>query len=170
MKLIIIRGASGVGKSTIGKKLAEKLGKGTACVNVDVFPHEMMIDWINIPMKERLKFMYDGADMIINKFLKEGYDVVTDGMYCIDDDLTLLKKMIKLGENYNADIYVFELEANLETIKKRAKVRNREEDIDGESILRRYKIFQKAKYKKGITIDANGSINNIVDTIINEIN
>ena len=50
-KLIIIRGASGVGKSTIARNVAEAMGKGTAHVNVDIFPHEMMIDWMNIPMK-----------------------------------------------------------------------------------------------------------------------
>lgn len=153
--LIIIRGASGVGKSTIARKVAERLGKGTAHVNVDIFSHGMMVDWEKVPIEERLVFMYDNAQFVVSNFLNHNYNVVTDGMFCRENDLSLLNNMMQTGKYYKADVFVFELEADTKTIRARAMERNREEDKDVgfETIRRRQKIFDKARSDEAVRIN-----------------
>ena len=167
-KLIIIRGPSAVGKSTTAKAVAEKLGHKTAHVSVDL-TEELMPDWKNIPIKERLKFMYMNAYSLAENYISNGYNVVTDGYYSIENNKTMLKYMIELGEKNLSEVYVFELEADIKTIIRRARKRGRKEDMkDNYKLIRsRYEKFEIARMKGALIIDTNKQTSKrIADSII----
>lgn len=155
MTFILIRGPSGVGKSTIARKLAKKLPQKTAHINVDVFPHELIVDWEEIPITERLDIMYENAYFATELFLKKDYNVVIDGGFSIGEDFTLLRKFLELAKRYNKKPEVVELIASLEELINRAKKRNRLEDTENnfEIIKHRLNSFVESNLKNKILIN-----------------
>jgi len=168
-KLIIIRGPSAVGKSTVAKAVAEKMGCKTAHVSVDLTEQELMFEWNKIQVKDRLKFMYMNAYSLIENYISSGYNVVTDGYYSIENNKSMLKYIIELGKKFHSEIYVFELEADIKEIITRTKKRGYKEDIinDFRLIKKRHKKFDIARMKGAMVIDTNKQTTaKVVDTIL----
>lgn len=74
--LIIIRGNSGSGKSTIAKRLQRELDYGTALIQQDVVRREIL------RVHETPNNPSDALMDMIARFSKErGYDVIVDGIF-----------------------------------------------------------------------------------------
>ena len=172
-KLIIIRGASGVGKTRVVKGIIKKLGKKTAYIPVAHTTYELIIKDIEFASNKLIDLMHDNADDLIKNFLNVNFTVVTDAIFAhTTKGKSRLDKLIKIGYKNNAKVYVFELNANLPTILDRAKKRKRTKDVKTKYKLieKKHKQFVRSKHKTAIEINTEGkSINKIIQEILKKL-
>lgn len=123
-RLIIVRGAPAVGKSTIAKKIANlNSSKKTTYLPIDNF---QLYD-LRAMSKDREKLAIRNAALLTKNFLLEGFDVVVDYVF---DDINDLKKFIEfifsetLGKIDEIYVQKFYLDAPIELIIKRNQSRS----------------------------------------------
>ena len=169
-RLIIIRGPSGVGKSTIVEKLISHLGKKTAYIPVAHTTYSLITEDIEFASNKLIDLMHDNADDLIRNFLKANYTVITDAKFSHKTNNKFrLDRLVRIGHKNNAKVFVFELEANLPTLLSRAKRRARSKDINTnyKLIKQKYNRFSRNRYKNAISISTkNKSVNKIVQEIL----
>jgi predicted kinase len=117
MKLIILNGPLGVGKSTLALKLNEQM---PSSVLVDVDELRRAIPNYRENREESLRLVYKQTAQIIGEELAKGNDVIVDKAISYSDTIDTF---IKVGKEQCADIYEFLLFADKETIRKRADER-----------------------------------------------
>ena len=118
-KLIIIRGTSGVGKSTVAKLLAEKLKSEHK--NLVLIPFDLSMAYLIKNLKtfnqKTVNLMQKNTEDLIKNFLEEGYTVITEGIFYKKYLRKLsLKRLLSIGKKYSAKTIVIELESDIKTI------------------------------------------------------
>ncbi len=110
-RLIIIRGNSGSGKSTVAKKLQLKLGYGTMLVPQDVVRREIL----HIPDgagNDSIQLIYDMAMYGSN----HGYDVIVEGIFRKKKYGEMLTKLIN---DFNGDAFIYYFDVTFdETVRR----------------------------------------------------
>ncbi len=172
-KLIVIRGSSGVGKSSVVKRLVKKMGKNVVYLPVAHITYSLLVKEPKFASNKLIDLMHDNADDLIRNFLKADYTVVTDAIFSHETkSKSRLKKLVRIGKNSHAKVYVFELSSDLPTLIDRAKKRKRPKDVktNYNLIKKKHKNFLKTKYKNAININTEKkSINQIVVEIVSRI-
>ncbi len=153
---IIIRGPAGVGKSTIGNKLAESLHG--ECIHIDKVLEEHGLGYIlgekNVPEENFFK-----VNEILKHYINEQ---LNKGKIIILDENFYYKSQIKdLLEKIPHKHYAFTLKADLQNCIKRDKDRN---GIGADRIKDVFKLVSAFDY--GIIINTN---NKTPDKIVREI-
>lgn len=157
---IIIRGPLGCGKSTVAKKLAEKL-------NAEYFEIDRILDENNLTKDTEdgyisQKSFVKANEIAVSKaknFLEKDKPVVFDGNFYwksqVDD---LIKRL-------NFPRYIFTLKAPLEICIERDRER---EKTHGEAAVRA--VYKKSTaFDYGISIDVTKSLDEAVDEIISHL-
>ncbi|HSW77745.1 MAG TPA: AAA family ATPase [Candidatus Chromulinivoraceae bacterium] len=110
-RLIIIRGNSGSGKSTVAKKLQHKMGYGTMLIPQDVVRREILRvkDETDNPS---IQLVYDLA-MYGSKI---GYNVIVEGIFVDERYGDTLRRLI---EDFNGQAFVYYFDIPIETTLKR---------------------------------------------------
>ena len=118
-KLYIITGPSGVGKSTISKRLAKNLEK-SVLLEGDDFYHQVVGGYVQAwKPGNHLDIFWKVCIDTINNYLNASYDVIFN--YIIDND-----KLIELKSIFeNVETKFVVLLVNKETILKRDKEKQR---------------------------------------------
>lgn len=119
-KLIIIRGNSGSGKSTVARTLREELGEHTMLIQQDIVRREMLFvkDRIGNPTIALLPEM-----VLYGKSI--GYDVILEGILSKKLYGETMKELIK---RYGHDAYVFYMDVSFEeTLQRHDTKPNRHE-------------------------------------------
>ncbi|MFT4343788.1 MAG: AAA family ATPase [Candidatus Woesearchaeota archaeon] len=169
-KLIILRGPSGVGKSTVIKELLLHFGKNVAYIPVAHTTYSLIPEEIEFASDNLINLMHDNADDLVRNFLKANYTVLTDAIfYHKTNNKSRLDRLVKIGQRNNAKIYVFDLEASLPTLLSRAKKRARPKDVstDFALIKKKYITFSRNRYKNAIAVSTdNKSVKKIVEEIL----
>jgi len=115
VKIIVINGPSGVGKTTVARKLCE-LHQDSICIHGDSIK-EFIVNRNNIKIEKQLAYKI-GA-MLIKKYIESGYTfVVFEFVFEKNDYIQLVKNLL-----INMDIKVLTLWDELESIIKKAKKR-----------------------------------------------
>lgn len=117
MKLIILNGSPGVGKSTISKLLHESM-PNSALLDIDEMRRS--VPDYKERRAESLQISYQKAVEAVGHHLKLGQDVIIDKAINQSDTLDLL---IDAGRAHGADVYEFLLFADKDTVQKRADER-----------------------------------------------
>jgi hypothetical protein len=110
-KLIILRGPSAVGKSTVAKALMNQTTRPTVLVDLDYY----RFGFVNRPEDwDGPEYEMSGSDVLIG--LRMGYDVIFDGNFASDTHDPFLEKLFQAHPKEN---YLFYLEASLpETLRR----------------------------------------------------
>lgn len=110
-KLIIIRGPSGVGKSTVAKALMQRTTRPTVLVDLDHY----RFGFVNPPHPDHgLEYELSGSDILIG--LQLGFDVIFDGNFAAEEHDPFLDMLFRAHPEQN---YLFYLDASLhETLKR----------------------------------------------------
>ena len=125
-KLIIIRGNSGSGKTTVAKRVQHELGKGTMLVPQDILRREIV--WVR-----------DGADNPSIELIKRtvlygkeiGYDVILEGILAKKFHDSMINELIEEFAG-NVRAYYFDLSFD-ETLSRHATKPNAQDfGISGE--------------------------------------
>jgi predicted kinase len=117
MRLIILNGPSGVGKSTISARLQLDIPNS---VVIDVDELRRSIPDYKERRQESLLLAYEKTVEAIGNHLKEGRSVIIDKAISQSDTLDSL---IEAGKKYDAEVYEFLLFADKDTVQARADER-----------------------------------------------
>lgn len=118
MKLIILNGACGVGKSTVAQKLHAEMPMSFLLV-IDAW-WKQISNWRE-NRKESQRLVYKVAFAAIDAYLEEGKDVIVDK--AILNDVKTLDSLVGLGEKHGAQVYEFILVADKRVVLERAAER-----------------------------------------------
>jgi len=126
-RLIIIRGNSGSGKSTIAKRLQHKMGYQTMLIPQDVVRREMLRvrDKDNNPS---VRLVYDLA-MYGNEI---GFDVIIEGIFVNERYGDMLRKLI---DNFQGESYVYYFDIPIDVTLQRHNLKPNAHEF-GEKELR----------------------------------
>lgn len=146
-RLIIIRGNSGSGKSTIAKGLQQKMGYQTMLIPQDVVRREMLRvrDRDNNP---NIQLIYDLA-MYGNKI---GFDVIIEGIFVNERYGDMLRRLV---DNFDGEPYVYYFDIPLEITLQRHNSKPNAHEF-GEKELREWwvdKDYLNVPNEKLITAD-----------------
>ncbi|SRR6266545_1144867 len=110
-KLIILRGPSAVGKSTVANALMKQTKRPTVLVELDHY----RFSFVNPPIKDHnLEYAMSANDVLIG--LEKGFDVVFDGNFSAKANDPFLKRLF--GE-HPSENYLFYLDSSLEETLRR---------------------------------------------------
>lgn len=112
--VVILRGTPSSGKSTIAKKL-RNFEEKIAWLKVDNFK-----DFFADDASDALPFVNGSANSTLEYLLKNGFSVVVDGIF---QETTAIDDAVEIAKKVNIPTTVFELDASLETLKQRDKIR-----------------------------------------------
>jgi predicted kinase len=118
MKLIILNGPSGVGKSTLAKRLHAELPL-SLLIEIDTW--RSFISGYREHRKESLELATRQALVAIEMHLCVGHDVIVDKAILDADEI--LDEMRDLGERVGASVHEFMLIADKEVVLNRAELR-----------------------------------------------
>ena len=128
-KLIILRGNSGSGKSTIAKEVQKKIGSNTMVIAQDVIRRDML--WVKdgentlaLPlMKELLRYGYQNSDVVI-----------LEGIMYADWYRPLFELAVQL---YGTEVYAYYFDLPFEETLKRHQTKPNCHEF-GEAAMRRW--------------------------------
>ncbi len=155
--LIIIRGPLGVGKTTIAKKLADKIKGQYFSVDEVIESHKLGYDVEdnNIAQKSFLKTNEVLAPQA-KEYLEKNIPVIFDGNFYWPSHIEDL--IDRLGVKH----YIFALQASLDVCIQRDKDRDKTYGVDAAKAV--YK--RSTELKNGIDIDTSQSIDQAIAEII----
>jgi adenylylsulfate kinase-like enzyme len=130
--VIILRGPSGVGKSTISHKIQKKLGVNWTVIDVDKFKHYMPMKEGQSNRAERSRIAHDVSKYFAKQMYDKGYDVILEEMYKKDYNDSIVEFLTQNNMSY---LKVF-LSAPVELVLERAKAR--EKKVPDEEIRRHF--------------------------------
>jgi predicted kinase len=148
-RLIIIRGNSGSGKSTVAKKLQHKMGYETMLIPQDVVRREML-RVRDKPDNPSIHLVYDLA--MYGK--KIGFDVIVEGIFVNERYGDTLRKLIN---DFGGQSHVYYFDISLEETLKRHDSKPNAHEF-GEKELREWwaeKDYLNVPHEKYISADMN---------------
>lgn len=146
-KVIIVRGPSGSGKSSVAKRLHEEAKENTALLVRDVFRVDIAKE-----QKNAGEITTDIIEYAAKKFLDNDYTVILEGIFSYKKYSDFIKRIIDY--NKEGDNYLFYLNVSLEETLKRNKNRPKSKIIDDEHIKKWYEKSDKTNLAEEETIDA----------------
>jgi hypothetical protein len=156
-KLIMLRGPSAVGKSTIAEELMRRTTRPTVLIDLDYY----RFGFVNRPEDwDGPEYEMSGSDVLIG--LRMGYDVIFDGNFTSDPHDPFLKSLFDAhpGENY-----LFYLDATLEETLKRHKTKSNPR-IDEDKMKEVFKYASPVGLENEVIIPQDSSIDETVERII----
>lgn len=167
--VIIINGPPGVGKSTISHAVWKKIPR-TAIISLDE------IKWLISDYKSNsfdLILANKVANSMAKEYLNKKINVIVEKAFC---EYKYVEPFVKLAKRFKSKILIYNLEAPLNIIKKRARQRpktNLKHDkprLKLSKILRLYDYYFKGKFPVTRTFDTSKqSQRKIVNQIMKDI-
>ncbi len=156
-KLVMLRGNSGSGKTTVAKALQELFGRGTMVLSQDMIRREVL--------KER-----DGTDPpalpLIKQMLEYGSEhcevVILEGIFIADWYRELFETVIEL---YGSDIYAYYFDISFEETVRRHNTRSKAAEFGADEMRKWWKEKDYLDMIKETTITEDKN----KDEIVNEI-
>jgi hypothetical protein len=155
-KLIILRGPSAVGKSTVAKALMSRTTRPTVLIDLDYY----RFGFVNRPEDwDGPEFEMSGSDVLIG--LRMGYDVIFDGNFTSDPDDPFLDKLFKAHPEEN---YLFYLDASLpETLLRHETKTNPR--ITAEKMIEVYKYASPVGVEQEVVIPDSSTLEETISKI-----
>lgn len=146
-KLIIISGISGVGKSTLARKMYQKIENSTL-ISLDVLAENIydIMGFKDKKQKKSLQLLYKKVyRMLIEEAMKRSDEVVIVEYPFKKEWITFFEKMVS---KYNYEVYTIHLFAkDFDTIWKRLQIRENSKERHPSHYLQEYNLKNKEKYK-----------------------
>jgi predicted kinase len=114
MKLILINGPTGIGKSTIAQKIHHALPLSFL---LDIDAQRRYISGYKEHREESGDLVVKLSLAMVECYLQNGHDVVIDKVLT---DATISESFLELGRKYDATVYEFVLNADKDTLIARA--------------------------------------------------
>lgn len=158
-KLIVIRGNSGSGKSSVAKLLREKSTKSKkiALIEQDYFRR------IVLKEKETEGTNNIGLIKTVAEYcLKHGYDVILEGIFYTGRYGTMIKNLLNKTPNH----YVYYLDVSLEETIKRHSTKSNSHEFGEKEIRSWYKVRDLLNIKEETVINETSSLKSTVNRVL----
>ena len=156
-KVVLIRGCSGVGKTTICKLLSSKMPK-VAFINVDKL-RNMVSDREITP--EQMTLGVQNAAILAKNFIAHGYDVLIEHMFEESSDIDLVCDTLKS----EIPVILITLKAPLHVLIQRDKSRDEYNRLN-ERVEYLNNLMEASNEKRGLFIDTSlGELDKYVNAI-----
>jgi hypothetical protein len=156
-KLIMLRGPSAVGKSTVAEELMRRTTRPTVLIDLDYY----RFGFVNRPEDwDGPEYEMSGSDVLIG--LRMGYDVIFDGNFASDPHDPFLKMLFDAHPEEN---YLFYLDASLEETLKRHKSKLNPR-IDEDKMKEVFKYASPVGLENEVIIPQDSSIDETVERIM----
>jgi hypothetical protein len=156
-KLIIIRGPSAVGKSTVAAALMHTTKRPTVLVDLDHY----RFCFVNPPKEDHnLEYEMIASDVKIG--LEKGFDVIFDGNFSTGRRDPFLRKLFAFHPREN---YIFYLDASLDETLERHKTKTKPR-ISIAKMKEVYKFASPIGHKDEIVIPESSTLEETVDKIV----
>lgn len=146
-KLIIISGISGTGKTTLAKKLYQKIENSTL-ISLDILAEDIydIMGFKDKGQKKELQLLYKKVyKMLIEEAMKRNDEVVIVEYPFKKQWITFFEKMIT---KYDYQVYTIQLFAkDFDTIWERLKIRENSVERHPSHYLQEYSLKKKEKYE-----------------------
>lgn len=155
-KLIIIRGPSGVGKSTVAKKLMSSTTRPTTLIDLDYYRF-IHVNGVGSHDLEH--------GMCVNNILialDKGFDVIFEGNYNVKESPEFFSEVFRFHPNEN---YLFYLDASLDETLKRHVARV-DQRIKSEKMKELYKFASPTRHKGEVIIPETSTLEETVKKIL----
>lgn len=158
-KLIILRGNSGSGKSTVALELAKGLSTKTAIVDADYYRQTMLFPK---PVEKNDLAALMSQDALY--CLEHGYTVLWDSIfYANDRNKAYLGKF--LTELHPKDNFIFNFDVSFEETARRHSLRPKSNDFTTEEMKEWYKPIEKLGYDFEYSIPESNTLEQTVNFI-----
>ncbi len=155
-KLIIIRGPSGVGKSTVAKALLKRTTRPTVLVDLDHY----RFSFVNPPNHDHgLEYAMSGSDVLIG--LQLGFDVIFDGNFTATAHDPFLDKLLSA---HPEETYLFYLDASLNETLKRHETKSHPR-ISADKMKEVYHYASPTGHEQEVIIPESSSVAQTVEQI-----
>jgi adenylate kinase family enzyme len=131
-KLIILRGNSGSGKSTVARRIQREAGVPVAIIEQDYYRHELLYPWDERAIKARASIMTQNAVTL----LRLGYTVIIEGVMS-GERFGLIYHQILAEWSGESTVYYFAVSLN-ETLR-RHQTRSKRHDFSEQDMRAWYK-------------------------------
>lgn len=157
-KLIIIRGPSASGKSTVSDELFRRTTRPTIIVSEDTIRK-----FFNDHQKTGHMPSRRVAEKIVITGLENGYDVIYHGILRLNDDNhERFAQILKAHPNEN---YFFYLDVSFEATIKRHLMRPKQNEFDVETMKKWWRFSSPAKNGIETIIPESSSVNSTIQTV-----
>lgn len=155
-KLIILRGPSGVGKSTVAQALLGRTTRPTVLVDLDYY----RFSFVNPPHEDHnLEYEMSASDILIG--LQLGFDVIFDGNFTAAAHDPFLAKLLRA---HPEETYLFYLDASLDETLKRHETKSHPR-ISKEKMKEVYHYTSPTGHEKEIIIPQGSSLEQTIEHI-----
>lgn len=117
MKLILINGPTGVGKSTIAQKVHQSYPLSFL---LDIDAQRRYISEYREHPAESRELVLKLSIAIVENYLQSGHDIIIDKVLT---DVAVVEKFVELGKKYGAEVFEFILNTDKEILIARAEER-----------------------------------------------
>lgn len=153
-KLIIIRGPSGVGKSTVAKALMKRTTRSAVLVDLDHY----RFGFVNPPNPDHgVEYAMSGSDILIG--LQLGFDVIFDGNFATEEHDPFLELLFSAHPEEN---YLFYLDASLNETLKRHETKSNPR-ISAEKMKEVYPYASPTGHENEVIIPESSSVEQTVE-------
>ena len=155
-KLIILRGPSAVGKSTVAQALLQRTTRPTVLVELDHY----RFSFVNPPNYDHdLEYAMSGSDVLIG--LQLGFDVIFDGNFTATAHDPFLAKLLSA---HAEETYLFYLDASLNETLKRHQAKSHPR-IATDKMKEVYHYASPTGHEKEVIIPQSSSVEQTVEHI-----
>ena len=155
-KLIILRGPSGVGKSTVARALMKRTTRPTVFVDLDHY----RFSFVNPPKHDHdLEYEMSGSDVLIG--LKLGFDVIFDGNFTATAHDPFLEKLLSA---HPEETYLIYLDASLNETLKRQETKSHSR-ISTNKMKEVYQYASPTGHEKEVILPESSSVEQTVEQI-----
>ena len=158
-KLIILRGNSGSGKSTVAKSLAMSSAHKVAVVDADAYRVGMFH-----PLGQCREDVAELMAHNVRFCLERGYDVIWDSIFYAND-----RNRVYLGDffahQHPQENYIFNFDVSWYETVRRHQTRHKRHDFDAETMREWYRPVETLGYKFEYTVPEHSTAAESVDYI-----
>jgi len=157
-KLIIIRGNSGSGKSTVAEKLREELEGKVALVGLDTLRRTILMEHDTLENTDIIGLL----EQTVQYCLDNGYIVVVEGIFAKPKYKEVLVKLI---DSAPCNSHIFYMDVSIEESVRRHQTKPLADDVSDERLRSWYQPRNYLDIHNEIIVDEESTLRETVDLI-----